>query len=55
MSEDEWNNQKPFFKVFKGYCFGWVPFSDDVIDKGERGRLVFMEDVTTVLKSFKNL
>lgn len=54
MSEKEWNKQKPFFKVINGYCFGWVPFSEDVIDKGEQGRLVFMEDVTTVLKSAKN-
>lgn len=48
ISEQEWNDKKPFFKVIKGLAFGWVPFDNKVKDKGEQGRLVFAEDINSI-------
>jgi len=48
MSEKEWNVKKPFYINIKNYGFGWIPFSEDIIDKGKQGRLIFMEDMSSV-------
>lgn len=43
VSEEEYNKNKYFFYEWKGWMFGWIPFSDTRFEKGKHGRLVFME------------
>ncbi len=48
MSEKEWNEKRPFFKIIKGFAFGWIPFDENVKSIGKRGRLVFAEPITNI-------